>query len=608
MENSLMRSSVSAPRTFNATKSGRRFGGFPASAPARPNSLQRRDNLGNVHRIPRRHEAYSALAEQLESFEGSRFAPHTSVQDGAARCSDGYLHASSQIHLRPGAMNLLKDQPDYMPSWDMIAQLVCQVNEDIACPICLYPPVLPRMERCGHIYCGPCAVQYIKYDNDGKSKKCAICSWVLRLEDLKRVSLNFVTPASVGACIELVLVKRASVGRGAGTVGIIKTELQAACQSGCKIHQYITETKAQNIRKTVREELDTLKAHKLVCIEQGDVEILPFVNILMEQLEDELRDEDEKWTSVSSLSMGTEGVDAESTPEAHSPIEPASTEVEVYFYQSSDGQPIYLDGLMWQCLLAEFGEVSLLPNPLVATISSIKSYRMTNTLQRRWRHLNHIPSGHAFILIEIELEELVSKDTLDHFKSSLNIRAAERDRRRLEDLRLTKLKQAAENRIVNLPEGFKLSGCADLSERTKPSFSASDFAPLCSSSVNSPQKSTSTISFAEVTKMGALSVIDRNRVATFGRPTQQNSAVFDLESEFWPSLSGPSTDGGPSTSSTPFRTSNRSSRRQLCVQSSNQKSVVEGESLPAPAPVRVKAKKHRKRHSNLDELLGSTVG
>lgn len=53
-------------------------------------------------------------------------------------------------------------------------------------------------------------------------------------------------------------------------------------------------------------------------------------------------------------------------------------------------------------------------------------------------------------MIEIELEPHVSEATLARFASALSVRLTERTRRQLEDVRLTQLKEAAENRIPTL--------------------------------------------------------------------------------------------------------------------------------------------------------------
>ncbi|KAF5399588.1 hypothetical protein PHET_07065, partial [Paragonimus heterotremus] len=159
-------------------------------------------------------------------------------------------------------------------------------------------------------------------------------------------------------------------------------------------------------------------------------------------------------------------------------------------------------------------------------------------LRKRWRHLDHLHLGQTFKFIEIDLHEVVSQGTLNKFAVPLTARQVEHNRRRLEDLRLTKLKEAAENRIPFLPPGFVLSGHAELLEKPQSPPKPSEFAPLCSTPECGSRPSSSAASFAEVTKLGALSVVGHNRVATFSRTSASrlNKPVFNPTAEIWPSL------------------------------------------------------------------------
>lgn len=84
-------------------------------------------------------------------------------------------------------------------------------------------------------------------------------------------------------------------------------------------------------------------------------------------------------------------------------------------------------------------------------MSSYRHVFSFKSLRKPLRYLSHLPDGYAFSIVEIKLEPpLVSELTLSHFAISLNNRALERDRSRLEDLKLTELKKAAENQFTSL--------------------------------------------------------------------------------------------------------------------------------------------------------------
>ncbi|KER22777.1 hypothetical protein T265_09183 [Opisthorchis viverrini] len=560
MENSLVRSVMSVQRTSNPERRGTPtfYASLCASDAIQSSNhgyFQRsqrqilRGQIRGGRRTERHLEACSFVFDGAEAIEdevrlraGPSFAQITDPL--TSKPCDGFLHAAAQLQLFPGSIGRIDGTDlEVFSSWDLIAQVVCLVDEPVCCPICLYPPIAPRMERCGHIYCGPCVTKYIWYENGGSAKKCAVCCWIIRLEELKRVSIVHVSPLKVGSKLSMVLVDhlRGHCTRSTGSP-IITSSTQA------DIFSFIVEVGEAQLRSAAQDEVSVLEALKSTCIEDGNVELIPEINFMVNQLEVSLKNPSGFFQVDCQAEVPLELHGASKNGHAvDSP--PGKIDEHNRIYQSADGQPIFLDGLMWKCLLAEYGSVTELPGTIDVTVTSLKTYKMNPALRKRWRHLKHVPPGHAFHLVEVELNALVSKSTLEQFASALEVRSIERDRSRLEDLRLTKLKEAAENRIPSLPEGFVLSGHVPLLDGPSGlsilfnqffvGFQSSDFVPLGATSEAIPKVSTSAPSFAEVSKMGALSVVDQNRVANFARGPLGRRSIpyFDPSSEAWPSLS-----------------------------------------------------------------------
>ncbi|KAG5449084.1 RING finger protein 10 [Clonorchis sinensis] len=535
MENSLVRSVMSVQRTSNPERRDAIQSSNHGYIPRSQRQILRGQIRGG-RRTERHREAYSFVVDGAEAIEDevrSRAGPLSAqVTDPlTSKPCDGFLHAAAQLQLLPGSIGRITGTDLEVFSWDLIAQVVCLVDEPVCCPICLYPPIAPRMERCGHIYCGPCVTKYIWYENGGSAKKCAVCCWIIRLEELKRVSVVHVSPLNVGSKLSMVLVDHLKdhCTRSAGSP-VINASTPA------DIFSFIVEVGEEQLRSAAQDELSVLEAFKSTCIEDGNVELIPEINYMVNQLEASLKGPSSFFQTDCQFEVPLELSGASKNCHA---VDSPPSEIDAHnrIYQSADGQPIFLDGLMWKCLLAEYGSVAELPGTLDVTVTSLKTYKMNPVLRKRWRHLKHVPPGHAFSLIEVELDALVSRSTLEQFASALEARSIERDRSRLEDLRLTKLKEAAENRIPSLPEGFVLSGHAPL--LGGPSFQSSDFVPLGATSEAIPKASTSAPSFAEVSKMGALAVVDENRVANFARGPLGRRSIpyFDPSSEAWPSLS-----------------------------------------------------------------------
>ncbi|CAH8857362.1 unnamed protein product [Trichobilharzia szidati] len=441
---------------------------------------------------------------------GKNYSPESSY--------DGYIHGSCQLTLLPGCAYLKNSSSELSPEWDEVFSVRIPNKGDLACPICLHSPVAPRMGKCGHVYCWPCVTQYIKYENDSTSKKCAVCSCLLPFDDLKRVSLVPTTQIKPGDNLDFALVRRS---------GSEVTRRSATETDGATVFQCVCVADIASMMNFNETETNELLTYKTICeIDGSNTEIIPFIDLVLDKLKHENCALPNSYGGVNKL------------PDGDTQSNPNNAANDLYFYQVTDGQPIYLDGLAWRCLLTEYGDIKNLPEEISTTVVTIKNCRMNPFLRKRLRYLNHLPNGYAFSLVEIELEPpLVSEATLAHYATVLNNRAMERDRSRLEDLKLTELKEAAENQFTSLPPGFVLSGHVSLSEKQEQP-KMSDFVALSSGTNSSQKKSTLPVSFAEVSRAGALSVVGPDRVAHFSRspPKPQTSKGFNINSECWPTL------------------------------------------------------------------------
>lgn len=92
-----------------------------------------------------------------------------------------------------------------------------------------------------------------------------------------------------------------------------------------------------------------------------------------------------------------------------------------YFYQSSDGQAIYLHPVNVQILVRCYGSLELCPETIQGHIVEIDTLSMTEELRNRLRYLGHIPVSKQFQIMEITLiEPSIDLDILDEFKGPLS--------------------------------------------------------------------------------------------------------------------------------------------------------------------------------------------
>jgi len=81
--------------------------------------------------------------------------------------------------------------------------------DEARCPICMEALIMaPRITKCGHVYCWPCMLQYLAFENEKAWKKCPLCSEPVYRQDLRRVDLKVVRPFHAGNTINFNLMMR----------------------------------------------------------------------------------------------------------------------------------------------------------------------------------------------------------------------------------------------------------------------------------------------------------------------------------------------------------------------------------------------------------------
>ena len=76
-----------------------------------------------------------------------------------------------------------------------------------------------------------------------------------------------------------------------------------------------------------------------------------------------------------------------------------------YFYQSSDGQPIYLHALNVQMLVHEYGSLENCPKKIRGKIMEKDNTSMSEVLRNRLRYLRHMPLTSIFEVCIIVFSE-----------------------------------------------------------------------------------------------------------------------------------------------------------------------------------------------------------
>lgn len=87
-----------------------------------------------------------------------------------------------------------------------------------------------------------------------------------------------------------------------------------------------------------------------------------------------------------------------------------------YFYQSSDGQAIFLHPLNIQMLVQCYGSLEFCPEVIQGKIVEVETFSMTEELRNRLRYLGHIPIFKQFqVRVAVKLEDLRKKSVLTFY-------------------------------------------------------------------------------------------------------------------------------------------------------------------------------------------------
>lgn len=133
-----------------------------------------------------------------------RRSRRTGTQQGVWN-KERYINAQYRFVMNPsGDYTVHFADPDIFFQWQDILQIIVPRTSAVAstssnstaishdqglqtCPICLSPPIAPRMTKCGHVFCFPCILHLINTSDNLKWVRCPICFDSINEKQLKSV-------------------------------------------------------------------------------------------------------------------------------------------------------------------------------------------------------------------------------------------------------------------------------------------------------------------------------------------------------------------------------------------------------------------------------------
>lgn len=342
------------------------------------------------------------------------------------------VHESAALEFEPFLQN-----PNIHVPWKYIEAIRLYSQEKTNCPICMSPPIAGKAGRCGHAHCSSCILHLITIAEG--TPQCPICHCNIVLNDLKSIICGDETRPKINEKIELVKMKR-----GKNSINPVKNVSVFDGENWLDRHQRLIPVSSTDFVKNI---IDIEEVQLMIQREECEDSEIPFV----EQAQEMLRTRREHFQSLVSKpapasmsqpvsqpkiqqtddfnnnnpNLETSESDSNSDPEVIAEAESEESKNETndsdyYFYQASDGSPIFIASLNAKCLMSQYGSIMNGPEIISGAVLEMEDFTMDHELRRRFRYLSHLADGQPFSLVLLDSKDLnLNEDTFLKFKSQI---------------------------------------------------------------------------------------------------------------------------------------------------------------------------------------------
>ena len=409
-----------------------------------------------------------------------------------------YLHANCKFVVKKGRYEGHLTDPDLTVDWEKIEQIVLNSTEMPKCPICLDEPNAAKIAKCGHVFCWPCLLHYFALTDDD-FRPCPICYDKIYKEDgVKSLATRIRPDFAVGDEIEMRLMRRERNSLFALPAGKWRPQLDAKhpdfnapFNAYSQLLMASPQDVANGILATEKAQLEAQLARdrdepesvfivqalgmleeRLLATLTGNKNSVTEMEEIVEddvvgvQHQDDPDDHhDEVVASVARSRMESSSSDSTTCSvslddDQQQPEESTVTVADLdlkqgvpkstfYFYQSSDGQDIFLHALNVQMLVKEHGgALEKCPAVIRGKILEKDNTTMTEELRNKLRYLRHLPLGKHFEVCEVDLKGQLSKETLAEFEGQVSARKRSRQKRARNEKRRDQRIQVEKDKLL----------------------------------------------------------------------------------------------------------------------------------------------------------------
>lgn len=380
---------------------------------------------------------------------------------------------------------------DSLLRWESVRRVDLFCEQFPKCPICLeVDMVVPKITKCGHVFCFPCVMRYflLLADYNGKSyQPCPVCKEGIcppeltsaRFEEMKALRENqrasfLLVRREVNSTIVRTQISPTSPGD--------PVQLPSRGEPGWH-YSRLVRLQPSEAARLLQEEVEALKSFKMVVQSDGERELLPSVNAALElaqrgweerrhsadeglllpepalDLPEEADEGGSEGADVGPLSEGEE--EPSSTPQLlpRSPSAAAGSSSpaagpsgsspgmgrapQISFYQAADGRPVFLEPFFTKLLLHEHGGWTGLPPSLDdLRLGKLQETTISEDVRRRHKFLSHLPLGTVVTLAEVDLRNHLGPETKEFFAEEFNKRRAQKKKEQNRDKRAERIGQS----------------------------------------------------------------------------------------------------------------------------------------------------------------------
>ena len=398
----------------------------------------RRGTGGRRRNIP----ADSVLAfNRYEPSAGPPPSVQSAVRRAPPRKRESFVEANARFALNPKAA---REQNSSALQWDAVdlvfIERECTTDHSHECPICLHNLSAPKITPCGHTFCHVCLLQFVahSYDNPADAQlenrdaniKCPLCNAFFTLGTLKNVAFRDVLPVQVGVPYEFI---RVSITNDtvspcvADDASVVQNQLPLDVTNEttlfsrfCYADRFYISNILANMARDLREQLvqdPSLKRY--VDVASKDVKKTK-QHIVRSYRRDKSHTTPEPANNLSN-------------PGAIQQPKPRQSRL---VFQAADARNAFLHPVNHRCLDHEFdNDMEKSSCNIKGNVLEVERYTMTDILRKRYRFLRHLPNGCEFMLVELDLNGIVSQKTLAHFSKEIKARKDARWKKKVKSKR-----------------------------------------------------------------------------------------------------------------------------------------------------------------------------